>query len=414
MIDSIFASVFRMFLVLILHHFCFEHFGYSFQIVGRYFSKRKTSKTQCLKSTRNKTTTMGKAGRIACIFTPFALTIASFICLILIEIAGWNKGLLPSYYFMKVNFTDLDITSVSNLAGIDTTTLTLALQQIENQLADVYEIHLWNYCTSDSTNGTIDYCSKREAEFSFDPVDVWSLNATSTTSGATPTFSNSVIQSAVNTVSGNVESFEDDLLGYGAKDALEAYKKASKAMFILYAVAFWTTLATLVLGILAIFSRWGSLCTWIFASISSIINLAAVGLTTGIFVALVGALKGVLDPYNVSTDLGRRVLVVGWLGVVFSWAATLFWLFSVCCCSGRSNPHHRSNKGGLWNAEPKGMGYGDYGRRSMHAEKNEGEYERDTSPFLGHAENENGDRMPLNSYSPQPAYPGAYEPYRHG
>ena len=356
---------------------------------------------------------MGKAGRIACIFTPFALTVASFICLILIEIAGWNKGLLPSYYFLKVNFTDLDISSATgDLAGLaDAATLTTALQEIENNIADVYEIHLWNYCSGDNADGSIDYCSKREAQFTFDPIEVWGLNATSTTSGATPTSSNTVIESAISSVTNDIGSIENNLLGSGTKDALDAYRKASKAMFILYAVAFWTTLATLALSIFAICSRWGSLCTWLFSSISSIVNLAAVGLSTGIFVTLTGALKGVLDPYDVETSMGRNVFVVGWLGVVFGFAATFFWLFSICCCSGRSNPHHRSNKGGLWNAEPKGQGYGSYGMKNIGNDKGAD----DESPFLG-------GQATRNSYSPPPpppqqysAYPGhqAYEPYRH-
>lgn len=44
---------------------------------------------------------MGKGGRIVCIATPMLLTIASFICLILIELSGWNAGMLPEYYFVS-------------------------------------------------------------------------------------------------------------------------------------------------------------------------------------------------------------------------------------------------------------------------------------------------------------------------
>ena len=84
---------------------------------------------------------MGKGGRIACILTPWLLTIASFICILLIEISGWNKSILPGYYFMKVNFTDLDVSGASGLAN--TTTLTAALKEVQGDLADIYEIHLW-------------------------------------------------------------------------------------------------------------------------------------------------------------------------------------------------------------------------------------------------------------------------------
>jgi hypothetical protein len=86
---------------------------------------------------------MGKGGRVACILTPWLLTIASFVCITMIEISGWNKGILGDYYFMKVNFTDLDVSSASTLAN--TTTLTTALKEVEGNLANIYEIHLWNY-----------------------------------------------------------------------------------------------------------------------------------------------------------------------------------------------------------------------------------------------------------------------------
>ena len=64
------------------------------------------------------------------------------------------------------------------------------------------------------------------------------------------------------------------------------------------------------------------------------------------------------------------------------------------------------------------MGYGENGRgRGVRAEKVGGGYERVASPFLGHAENEHGDRVPLTDY-PRTGYPGgqqggSYEPFRH-
>lgn len=133
---------------------------------------------------------------------------------------------------------------------------------------------------------------------------------------------------------------------------------------------------------------------------------------------LVGALDKTLDDYGVKVSLGKDALIVVWLAVVFSWAGTLFWLFSVCCCSGRSNPHHRSNRGGLWNAEPKTMGYGDYGR-GMRVEKTGGGYERVASPYVGGpAQDDYSERVPLQSYGPghsqHPSTGGPYEPYRHG
>jgi len=50
---------------------------------------------------------MGKAGRIACIFTPYALTIASAICLILVGLGCTNKNstTLTDLHFFRVRMS---------------------------------------------------------------------------------------------------------------------------------------------------------------------------------------------------------------------------------------------------------------------------------------------------------------------
>jgi hypothetical protein len=48
---------------------------------------------------------MGKAGRVACIFTPYALTIASLICIIMVGL-GCTKAssdTLNNLYFIRVS-----------------------------------------------------------------------------------------------------------------------------------------------------------------------------------------------------------------------------------------------------------------------------------------------------------------------
>jgi hypothetical protein len=48
---------------------------------------------------------MGKAGRVACIFTPYVLTIASLICIIMVGL-GCTKSssdTLNNLYFMRVS-----------------------------------------------------------------------------------------------------------------------------------------------------------------------------------------------------------------------------------------------------------------------------------------------------------------------
>ena len=66
------------------------------------------------------------------------------------------------------------------------------------------------------------------------------------------------------------------------------------------------------------------------------------------------------------------------------------------------------------------MGYGNYDAnrgRGMRVEKTGGGYERVASPFLGHARNGEGDRVPLTEYPQQTGHTrggsAAYEPFRH-
>ena len=295
--------------------------------------------------------------------------------------------------------------------------------------------------------------SKRESRFVFDPVEVWGLNATGTSAAAAASAtatSGNVVSSAVASAEAHLknstEALEDKLLGKTGREAMDAYRKVATWMFLAYEISFWTTLATIVCGILAIFSRWGSFLTWLFSvvcllfslqhidmdrlltrgyvQVSTFFTVAAVLTSTILFGTVVGAFKTLLHPYHVQLSLGTHSLILNWLAVAFSVGATLFWLLSVCCCSGRSNPHHRSNKGGLWQAESKGQGYGDFrGRGGVRVEKTGGGYERVGSPVWGQGSH-GGQEVPLQSY-PQQGYAqqtpqhghqqgGAFEPFRHG
>ena len=111
-------------------------------------------------------------------------------------------------------------------------------------------------------------CSGRTAGFTFDFIDTWGLNNTSAATDSSDNNSNNVIENEANNLKDKTEQLENNLLGSTARKALEAYSKIGKAMFYLYAVSFWATLATIVAGILAVCSRWGSLLTWILAFVS--------------------------------------------------------------------------------------------------------------------------------------------------
>jgi hypothetical protein len=383
------------------------------------------------------------------------LTLTAFICLLLVQLGGIDKSndMLNSINFFTADLSNFTTTSISG-----DSLLAQALQEVQTTgaIADIYQVHLWNYCTANSTSdGTdkIDHCSKRKQNFVFDPVKIWGLEVANSTRAAAGN-SNNAVEAAINNVANNLSEYEEKILGSTGKKALNTYRTAGKWMFIAYQAAFWTTLATIVLGIFAVCSRWGSLLTWIlalvrshsllsayrdlkltFLQVSTVLTFLAALTSTILFSILVPALNKVLDEYGIRLTLSTTHLAVVWLAVAFSLSASLFWLFSVCCCSGRSNPHHRSNKGGLWNAEPKGQGYGDVAAahhrstfgsrkgRGFQAEKTGGsEYEPISNPYGGYRSE---DQVPLHDYAqPTPFSAGGHgqrhyaqqsgvEPYRH-
>lgn len=123
-------------------------------------------------------------------------------------------------------------------AGGSDQQLANALEQAEKalNLYDFYDIGLWNYCSGNKTadgDYQVTYCAPPQAEFWFNPVEVWKLNNT------------------------GVENLLPDNLQKG----LDTYKSVSKWMFIAYAVAFISTIVELVVGLTAICSRLGSLIT---------------------------------------------------------------------------------------------------------------------------------------------------------
>ena len=337
---------------------------------------------------------MGKAGRFACIFTPMALTIASLVCLIIVGLGGTNKNnsTYNNLYFFRANTSDITIdpsdlnlpanTPISGILNDTTSTVTSALG-----VAEFYHVSLWNYCSGDfsknSSGGVTDhvtYCSPHQNEFWFNPISVWHLN-------------NTVV---------------DHLLDKEIRSGLNTYRVVAKWMSIAYIVALIATILEILIGILALFSRLGSLATTIVSTISSIFVFAFALTATILYATLTGTFNDALKKYNIHGNLGHNIYVVTWMAVAFSLAAGFFWLISSCCCSGRSD---------------RIKGYGDGpARRRFRDEQGPYQYERVESPLRG------GQAYGTAPYQAGPGYQAppqgtplgnmgsrgtAYEPFRH-
>ncbi|KAG9999469.1 hypothetical protein KCU78_g15892, partial [Aureobasidium melanogenum] len=185
-------------------------------------------------------------------------------------------------------------------------------------------------------------------------------------------------------VSSNADALYDKVLDSSTRKSIDLYKKVSKWMFAAYFAGLWALVLTIVFGIFAVCSRWGSFLTWICAIISTILIFGGSITATVMFSILVSTLHEKLKDYGVKVSLSGHMLAVTWLATAFILIATLFWLFSCCCCSGKSNPHHIRNK----EAPAAELGLPKAGflnrGRSMKSEKSGAGYERVESPYAHH------------------------------
>lgn len=188
---------------------------------------------------------MGKAGRIACIFTPFALSIASLVCIILVMSGGLDKKstTLDKMYFFRTDLSGLFNNALPPGSTTKEVALSKALQQVKDDttVKDFYSIYMWNFCAGDTAiPNDFSVCSKAKTDWSFDLIKVWNLNGT-----------------------GMEYAFPKELT-----DGLKVYEHVSKWMYYAYLFAAIATTLEVLVGISAIFSRWGSFATTIFSGVS--------------------------------------------------------------------------------------------------------------------------------------------------
>ena len=320
-----------------------------------------------------------------------AATIMSLVSLIIVGIGGTNMDstALNNIYFFRANTSDIAVNAtVGGNLNIPQNALTDAIighasndiAKNELNVKDFYHVSLWNYCSGDfqknssgGMNDHVTFCSPRQKQYWFNPVDVWHI----------PNNTNNSITDKV---------FTKEL-----RHGLDVYHSVAKWMYVAYVVAIITTIAEIVVGFTALFSRLGSLATTIVSSISSIFTIAFALTSTILYATLTGVFNNALQQYHVHGSMGHTIYVWVWLSVLFSWIAGIFWLFSSCCCSGRSD-------------RIKGYNDGRGGRRS--GKEAPYSYERMPSPQPGFHPAHGGQGGVLPMENMQPGRHTAYEPYR--
>ncbi|KAF2664988.1 integral membrane protein-like protein [Microthyrium microscopicum] len=259
---------------------------------------------------------MGKLARFACIFTPMVLSLLTLICLLIVFTGGieTKDTQFQSLYHYQIDLSEFkgkvqnNTYMVQGAKLVDNFLYPLKMSAKNGDLKDFYNVYLWDYCSGN--DGKLDHCSPRQAKYFFNPIVEWNLNNTLAQEKYVP--------EAIN-------------------KPMQAFQKGTQWLFVVYVIAFISNAAAIVIGMFAICSRLGSCITTIVACVSTFFTLAAAISSTVLFGTLVGAWKAALTPYEIQVHLGPRVFALDWLAVAFSLVATLFWSFSTCCVSGKSN-----------------------------------------------------------------------------
>lgn len=313
---------------------------------------------------------MGTITRNIFLVVPFVLTLLSTILLIMVFLSqhSSDNSFYNSLYFLRINTYDLHVDAPVSGQNIN------VMIGNTGPTPAFYDISLQNYCTGLNAKAAPNFCSKPQAGFYFNPIDIFGLE-------------NSPIK---------------NLVPQDWQKSLHTYEEAAKFMYAAYVVALVASLLTLLLGIASFFlSRVTSILTWISADIAALFTGMASAAATAIYSILAGVVNAQLKKDGVTTDFGSKLLAITWLATAASIVAGLLW--SCGCCCGRDSK--RENKRA----------------RSLKGRSN---YERLPSPFKTEGHHEEGYGQPVPLYGqPQHQHPGhtgpgmqaqhtGYEPYR--
>ncbi|KAJ2906414.1 integral membrane protein [Zalerion maritima] len=282
-------------------------------------------------------------GRIICVALPFILTACSLICILVAGLAGVAD---KSLYMFRVNVTGmefdpttLDVENLISSRDAEDTKFMPRSPEVKFDwhderllekddsnnvtssdlgLADLYDISLWGYCSTDSDGDRT--CKKGKFNWAStivnDTLDQFSSAAA---------------------LSGENIELPDEI-----ESALKAFSTVVKWTEVAYIAAMVGLAIELFFGVFATCSRAFGCITFIVASVAAIIVCAAASLSTATSVIVVGTVEATAKYYGVRSNFNTTYLAFAWLGAAFALGAGFFWMFTVCCCA---SSHHSSSRG---------------------------------------------------------------------
>ncbi|OTA78622.1 hypothetical protein M434DRAFT_402202 [Hypoxylon sp. CO27-5] len=298
-------------------------------------------------------------GRYFCVALPFILTVGSIICMLIAGLTGVaNNNLyifqidtrnvsidastlqnLISNITNAENITDSIQNAINSRDAIELNSRSPAPQDVSSIISSLtggssgnitaeelgidklYDVTLWNYC-SIPANGTDKNCT--QARFNWAEQD----------------FNTDYVDDFGNDLGANITIPQE------IKDALNTFKPLMKWTEVVYIIAMVALGLELIVGLFTACSRLVSCLTWLISGIATLAVIAAASMMTALAIVVVGAVKGAIGKYGADASWNSNFLACIWIGVAFALGASLFWLFSICCCSPESRPHSRRSRSG--------------------------------------------------------------------
>ncbi|KAK7430291.1 hypothetical protein QQZ08_003267 [Neonectria magnoliae] len=315
-------------------------------------------------------------GRFFCVALPFALTVGSIIFLLVGSLAGVADKSLYLFH-LDVSGLTIDPASVdnyiSNLKSREAKSENITAADLD--LAKTYDINLWGYCYKDQKNKR--HCTKAKFDWASDALNTSYIEHFGSAAGVEIDLPNEI------------------------EKALKAFRHVTKWTEVAFIVALISLGVELVLGIFANCSTIMSCCTWIVAGIASVLVCCAAGLATAMAAIVVGAVEASAKEYGVKGKINTTFLAVVWISAAFAIGASLFWVFTICCCK----PESRSSKKNRRSDGEKLLPSGAYAPISGDHEMTSGNYynqNQSASQYGAPRHHSNAPRSDL-----------AYEPYSH-
>ncbi|KAB8236912.1 SUR7/PalI family protein [Aspergillus alliaceus] len=163
------------------------------------------------------------------------------------------------------------------------------LAKIESNIQGFYIVGLWGYCQGsfNEAGSAVMNCTAPSLSFWVNFTEVLGLES----------------------------AWAEKVFPSQVKKVMAVYKTASKGISTIYITALITTVLTLITGLTATVSRWGS----------CLVSICAVVYIDGFY-------KSVFHSAGINASLGHKMLATSWLASSSSVVACILWFLSICCC----------------------------------------------------------------------------------